>query len=225
MGEVLEIPSDLLQQRGKIPKSHIGKFMGPCLRFRMSFWHGRGRTEPIFPSLHTYCARSALTACRSLNSEVTRSHFMWIFLDKPPHLQSATLVDAARTDGIHLHLSVLIAPSFPPSWYRSHVPNVTHHPPPFLVYLSRPLRLRGQSMPKCPPLSVIVFSLPAVSNLWKNVRGLTSLSHAPLRPLAFECISLPPFRFQCGVNQRLIFNLMLGWYLALTCRQPLCLNS
>ena len=69
-------------------------------------------------------------------------------------------------------------------------------------------------MPKCPPLSVIVFSLAAVSNLWKNVRGLASLSHAPLRPLAFECISLTPFRFRCEVNQRLIFNLMLGWYLA-----------
>ena len=150
------------------------------------------------------------------------------FLDKPPHSQSATLVDAARTDGIHLHLSVLIAPSFPPSWYRSHVPNVTHHPPPFLVYLSRPLRLRGQSMPKCPPLSVIVFSLPAVSNLWKNVRGLTSLSHAPLRPLAFECISLPPFRFPCGVNVGMPGMVPCFYFqplTSLTCRQPLCLNS
>ena len=140
------------------------------------------------------------------------------------HLQSVShslRCVAARTDGIHLRTLVGSDCSFPSILRRgigaTSPMSLTIHP---LVYVSRPLRRRrrrrrrGQSMPKCPPLSVIVFSLPAVSNLCRDVRSRATLSHGPLRPLAFECISLPPFRFQCGINQRLIFNLMLGWYLA-----------
>ena len=59
-------------------------------------------------------------------------------------------------------------------------------------FAPRPLRrLRGQSMPKCPPLSVIVFSPPAVSVLIGEASCIATLSHGPLRLLAFECISYP----------------------------------
>ena len=96
------------------PKSRIGKFMGPCLALPRVFL----ARNPFFHS-SILCS-----TCRSLNkSELIHVLFRLSRWQSPSHF------DAASSDGIHLHLSVLIAPS---SWYRSHVPNVTHYSPDYL---------------------------------------------------------------------------------------------
>ena len=54
-------------------------------------------------------------------------------------------------------------------------------------------RFRGQSMPKCPPLSVIVFSLPAVSDLIGEERRPRDSQSWTTATIGIRMHFLPPF--------------------------------
>ena len=115
--EVLEAPLICDGKGRRSPKSRIGKFMGPCLALP------RVVLAPN-PSHHIVLCSHSVHRCTLNKSELIRT-----FPRKLSRWQSSSHFGAASSDGIHLHLSVLIAPS---SWYRSHVPNVTHYSPDYL---------------------------------------------------------------------------------------------
>ena len=80
---------------------------------------------------------------------LNKSKLICTFPRKLSRWQSSSHFDAAGSDGIHLHLSVLIAPS---SWYRSHVPNVTHYSPDYLsLRPSSPAAVSGPIHAKMSP--------------------------------------------------------------------------
>ena len=99
-------------------------------------------------------------------------------------------------------------------------------------FAPRPLRrLRGQSMPKCPPLSVIVFSLPAVSDL-KGCKLHRDPQSRTTATIGIRMHFLPPFRcrgngsrsefcalkflYMAGIPQCLLVDLETGYLPSVT---------